>query len=104
MAARALYQLDFYLRQVNAPFTVKDIYRGAYQRKQGAAYCDGWLDRLEEDPDVKASLQEPFTTHSIAKTLLRTGHEPLLRQLVARIRAERIGYMQAYIVGAEKER
>lgn len=102
--AKALYQLDFYLRQLGLEFTVKDIYREAYQKRRGSFYKDDWLDRLRDDPDMKEALAEPFTTHTIAETLLQTGHEPILRTLIGRIREAGIGYMQAYIIGAGRRR
>jgi len=97
--AQALYQLDFYLQQLDLPFCVKDLYREAYATRRGDAYKDDWLDVLVEDPAVAGCLHSPFTTHSIAETVLRTGHEQLVRVLIRKIQQEEIGFTQAYIVG-----
>lgn len=102
--AQALYQLNFYLQCLGLSWTVKDIYKEAYQTRRGDAYKDAWLDVLAEDPAVCASLDEPFTTHSIMETLLRTGHEHLVRALIRRIRAEEIGFAHAYLAGSRRKR
>ncbi|MCY0876388.1 MAG: hypothetical protein OWT28_08980 [Firmicutes bacterium] len=101
--AQALYQLNFYLTCLGLTFTVKDIYREAYQSRRGEAYKDAWLDVLHEDPAVCASIDEPFTTHTIIETLLRTGHEHLVRVLIRRIRAEGIGFAHAYMAQSRRK-
>lgn len=100
--SQALYQLDFYLKTVELPFGVKDLYRAAYRDLRGQHYSDEWLDHLGSDPRVKESLDQPFTTHTIAETLLLTGHHPILREMMRRLREEGIGFMQAYIAGTER--
>lgn len=100
--ARALFQLQFYLDAVGVPITVKELYRRAYQEKRGAFYRDEWLDHLRDDPRVASCTEESFTTHTIAETLVRTGHEPILRQLIKVIREQNIGFLQAYIVGSKR--
>lgn len=102
--AQTFYQLDFYLEAVGLPFRVKDLYRQAYKEKRGEHYQEAWLDHLAEDARVRASLDEPFTTHTIVEGLLRTGHEPVLRRLVESIRENSVGFTQAYIVGARRRR
>lgn len=100
--AQALYQLEFYLQTLQLSFNVKDIYKEAYEQKRGAAYKDDWLDVLSDNPAVKTSIDEPFTTHTIAETLLRTGHDQLVRVLIKRIQEAQIGFTHAYIVGMER--
>ncbi len=100
--AQALYQLDFYLKTVGFSFRVKDLYRAAYRELRGQHYSDEWLDHLESDPRVAESIQKPFTTHTIAETLLLTGHHPILREMMRRLREEGIGFTQAYIAGSER--
>lgn len=100
--AQAFYQLNFYLQTIGVSFTIKDLYRAAYFETRKDRYQDEWLNHLEEDPHVLESMKEPFTTYSIAETLIRTGHEPILRALMNRARDENIGFTQAYIVGARK--
>ncbi|KYP82091.1 hypothetical protein [Ferroacidibacillus organovorans] len=100
--AQAFYQLNFYLQAIGVSFTIKDLYRAAYLESRKDRYQDEWLNHLEEDPHVLESMEEPFTTHSIAETLIRTGHEPVLRVLMKRVHEENIGFTQAYIVGARK--
>lgn len=102
--AQALYQLDFYLHTIQAPFSIKDLYRGAYEERRGERYDDAWLDHLEDDPHIPDCLEQPFTAHTIVETLLQTGHEAILRQLIKRIRKEGIGFTQAYISGAGRRR
>jgi hypothetical protein len=101
---QALYQLDFYLKTLNLPFTVKDLYRKAYQGRLGPHYSDEWLDDLEHDPDVQEGMQEAFTTQSIIETLMRNGHEPIVRVLLRETRKLGIGFSQAYIVSIKKRK
>ncbi|MCL6597308.1 MAG: hypothetical protein K6T81_01055 [Alicyclobacillus macrosporangiidus] len=102
--AKALYQLDFYLQTLELPFTVRDLYRSAYERRRGDRYDDRWLDHLAENPDVAQSLDEPFTTSTIVETLMRTGHEPIVRALVREVRRADIRYVQAYLMGTPRTR
>lgn len=102
--AQALYQLKFYLECLGLTFTVKDIYKEAYEARRGDAYKDAWLDVLQEDPAVCASIQEPFTTQSIIETLLKTGHDHLVRALARRIREEGIGFAHVYLAGSRRKR
>lgn len=94
---QALHQLDFYLKTLEVPFTVKDLYRKAYHERLGPHYSDDWLDDLEQDPDVLEGMSEPFTTQSIIETLMRGGHEPVVRALLRETREYGIGYYQAMI-------
>ena len=100
--AHALYQLEFYFASLNLSFRAKDLYRKAYQELRGARYQDAWLDHLAEDPNVRAALEEPFTTHTIVETLMRTGHEPLIRVLIEWMQESQIGFSLAYILKARK--
>lgn len=102
--AKALYQLSFYLQTIGAPFTIKDLYRSAYAERRGERFQDHWIDVLADDPNVRASLEEPFTAHTIIETLFKTGHEAIFRQLIKHIRKEKIGFTQLYIVGTENHR
>jgi hypothetical protein len=101
---QALYQLDFYLRALNLPFTVKDLYRKAYQERLGPHYSDDWLDDLEHDPDVQESMNEPFTAQTIIETLMQNGHESIVRALLRETRNLGIGFTQAYIIHTNKWR
>lgn len=101
---QALYQLDFYLKALDLPFTVKDLYRKAYQERLGPHYSDEWLDDLEQDPDVLDSMSDPFTTQTIIETLLKNGHESIIRVLLRETRNMGIGFTQAYIEGTNKWR
>ena len=102
--AQAFYQLNFYLETIGAPFSVKDLYHSAYAERRGERYQDEWIAHLEDDPNVRASLDEPFTAHTIIETLFKTGHEAIFRQLIKHIRKSQIGFTQLYIVGAENHR
>jgi hypothetical protein len=99
---QALYQLDFYLKALNLPFSVKDLYRKAYAERLGPHYSDDWLDDLEHDPDVQEGMNEPFTTKTIIETLMKNGHESIIRALLRETRNLGIGFTQAYIIGIEK--
>lgn len=98
--AKALYQLEFYLRQLNLSVSVKDLYRTAYQERRGEQYDDRWLDVLEENPEVCGAVDEPFTTQNIVETLMRTGHEPIVRALMKEIRKQNIGFSQLYMIAS----
>jgi hypothetical protein len=102
--ARALYQLDFYLDALNLPFTVVDLYERAYKDVRGDHYDDRWVRCLHENPEVVKAADEPFTTHSIIDTLLRTGHEPMVRALMKEVRKRNIGFTQAYMIGMPRRR
>lgn len=101
---QALFQLDFYLKALELPFTVKDLYRKAYQERLGPHYSDDWLDDLEQDPDVQESMRDAFTTQTIIETLMKTGHEPIVRALLRETRQHGIGFTQAYIVSINKRK
>ncbi|MBX6352354.1 MAG: hypothetical protein IRZ10_03380 [Thermoflavifilum sp.] len=102
--AKTLYQLDFYLRILDLPFTVRDLYEAAYKRRRGARYDDRWLDTLEDNPEVAESIHEPFTAQTIIDTLMRTGHTPIVMALMREIRRRRIGFSQAYLREAPRRR
>lgn len=97
--AKALYQLEFYLQQLHMPISMKDLYAKAYREQRGELYDDRWLNCLEENPDVKTVLNESFTTQNIIETLMRTGHEPIVRALMREIRKQNIGFSQLYMIG-----
>jgi hypothetical protein len=97
--AKAFYQLAFYLKTLDLPFTVQDLYREAYQ---GQNRSEHWLDDLDEDPRLKQTLSEPFTTHTIMETLLRNGHDAVIRQLMRRVRDHGIGFAHAYVMGISR--
>ncbi|WP_026974144.1 hypothetical protein [Alicyclobacillus contaminans] len=101
--AKALYQLDFYLRTLNMPLTVVDLYERAYKTRRGDHYDDRWVVCLHENPDVAASIEEPFTTQTIIETLMRTGHEPIVRALMKEVRKRKIVFTQAYMIGLPKK-
>ncbi|PWI58236.1 hypothetical protein [Sulfoacidibacillus thermotolerans] len=102
--ARAFYQLDFYLEAINAPFSIKDLYRRAYAEKRKDHFDDQWLDHLADDEHIRESLEDSFTAHTIVETLLKTGHEAVLRQLIKHLRKERIHFAEVYISGAGKKK
>lgn len=102
--AKTFYQLNFYLRAVGLPFTVSDLYAAAYRERRGANYDDRWIQCLGDNPDVTESLSEPFTTHTIVETLMRTGHEPVVRALMREVRRHGIGFTQAYMAGSPRSR
>ncbi|MCF8564820.1 hypothetical protein LLE49_08765 [Alicyclobacillus tolerans] len=102
--AKALYQLNFYLGVLNIPLTVKDIYETAYRNRRGDFYDDRWLSTLDQNPDVADCIQEPFTTQTIIETLMRTGHEPIVRVLMREVRKRNIGFTQAYMIGMPRRR
>jgi hypothetical protein len=97
--AKALYQLNFYLKTLDLPLTVTDLYERAYRNRRGDHYDDRWLSVLHENPDVVDSIEDPFTTHTIVETLMRTGHEPIVRALMKEVRKNKIGFTQAYMIG-----
>ena len=100
--AKALYQLEFYLEQPNLPTTVRDLYAIAYKERRGEQYDDRWLSCLDENPDVANSIDESFTTQNIVETLMRTGHEPIVRALMKEIRKQKIGFSQLYMIGSSR--
>jgi hypothetical protein len=100
--AKTLYQLDFYLRILELPFTVRDLYEAAYKHRRGDRYDDRWLEQLEDNPDVVQSIDEPFTTQTIIENLMRTGHEPIVRALMREVRRRNIGFTQAYMMGSPR--
>ncbi|MCY0889140.1 MAG: hypothetical protein OWQ59_11885 [Alicyclobacillaceae bacterium] len=97
--AKALYQLEFYLQQLNLGVTIRDLYERAYRTKRGDRYDDRWLTVLDENLEVRESLSEPFTTQSVLEVLMRTGHEPLVRTLMREIRNQKIGFTHMYLIG-----
>jgi hypothetical protein len=101
--AKALYQLNFYLKTVGLPFTVQDLYERAYKSRRGDRYDDRWLTCLHENPDVLDSIEEPFTAHSIIETLMRTGHEPIVRALMKEVRTRKIEFTQAYMIAMPRQ-
>ncbi|MFX4302157.1 hypothetical protein ACOJUR_07815 [Alicyclobacillus tolerans] len=102
--AKALYQLDFYLQQLNMDIRVRDLYERAYREKRGDRYDDRWLQVLDEHLEVRDSLSEPFTTQTILEVLMRTGHEPLVRSLMREIRRRKIGFTHIYLIGRSSRR
>lgn len=100
--AKALYQLDFYLKTLHLPITVQDLYERAYRNRRGLLYDDRWLSALPESPEVAGTLDEPFTTHTIVETLMRTGHEPIVRALMREVRTRDIGFTHAYMIGMHR--
>ncbi|MDQ0189288.1 hypothetical protein JI721_00115 [Alicyclobacillus cycloheptanicus] len=102
--AKTFYQLNFYLRTLGLPFTVTDLYAMAYKERRGTHYDDRWLDCLGDNPEVNEALSEPFTTHTIVETLMRTGHEPVVRALMRTVRRHGIGFTQAYMVASPRGR
>ncbi|HEU4963188.1 MAG TPA: hypothetical protein VFV52_04915 [Bacilli bacterium] len=101
-ADQALYQLDFYLKALELPFSVKDLYRKAYQQRLGPHYSDDWLDDLEHDPDVQEGMSLPFTTQSIISTLMRNGYDAIVRHLLRETRNRGIGYVETTMTGIRK--
>ncbi|AEJ43341.1 hypothetical protein [Alicyclobacillus acidocaldarius] len=102
--AKALYQLDFYLEQIDAPFDIYDLYEEAYRELRGKYYDETWLDHLEDHPHVRESLDENFTLQTIVDALLRTGHEPVVRALMRSFRREQISVTQRFIDGASRQK
>ncbi len=100
--AKALYQLDFYLQQLNLETTVRDLYGMAYKERRGEKFNDGWITVLDQNPDVVHSIEQPFTTQNVIETLMRTGHEPLVRALMKEIRRQKIGFSQLYMIGSSR--
>ncbi len=100
--AKALYQLDFYLKTLALPITVQDLYERAYRDRRGSQYDDRWLQTLPDSPEVAGALEEPFTTHTIVETLMRTGHEPIVRALMREVRRQHIGFTHAYMIGSHR--
>lgn len=97
--ATALYQLDFYLKTLKLPFSSLDLYEMAYRDRRGEQYDDRWVRNIYDNPDVTVTVDQPFTTHTIVETLMRTGHEPIIRALMKEIRRRHIGFTSAYMVG-----
>jgi hypothetical protein len=102
--AKALYQLDFYLKTLELPVTIHDLYARAYQGRRGESYDDRWLNHLADNPEVAESLDEPFTSHTIVEVLMKTGHEPIIRALMREIRRNQIGFTHAYMIGSHRRR
>lgn len=97
--AKAFVQLDCYLDMIGLPMTVRHLYEKAYRDRRGERYDDRWLNHLQENPDISEALSEPFTASSIVETLMRTGHEPIVRALMKEIRRRNIQFTQAYMIG-----
>ncbi|WP_245629997.1 hypothetical protein [Alicyclobacillus acidiphilus] len=102
--AKALYQLEFYLDQLDAPFDIYYLYAAAYKEQRGSQYDERWLYYLDDNPDVEHCLDESFTLQTIVDTLLRTGHEPVVRALMRSFRREQIGITQRFMYGATPRR
>lgn len=100
--AKALFQLQFYLNVLRLGVTVQDLYASAYKRRRGNHYDDSWLTVLEENPEVQDSLDEPFTTQTIIETLMRTGHEPIVRALMKEVRNRHIEFTHTYLIGPSR--
>jgi hypothetical protein len=101
--AKALLQLDFYLKALQLPFTVKDIYRRAYQKRLGEYYNEHWLDLLMEDPEFQDCINEPFTAVTIFETLKENGHRPIIYALFRLTRRLDIGYSHAFVIGIAQD-
>lgn len=97
--AKALVQLNCYLVTLGLSLTVRDLYERAYRTRRGEHYDDRWLNHLQENPEVKDALNEPFTAATIVETLMRTGHEPIVRALMKEVRKRDIQFTQAYMIG-----
>jgi hypothetical protein len=102
--AKALYQLEFYLDQLDAPFDIYHLYAAAYQEQRGSQYDERWLYCLDDNPEVENCLDESFTLQTIVDTLLRTGHEPIVRALMRSFRKEHIAISQMFLIGATPRR
>lgn len=102
--AKALYQLDFYLKTLNLPLTVQDLYARAYKGRRGEAYDDRWLEHLDENPEVVESLDEPFTSQTALDVLVKTGHAPIVRVLMREMRRHDIGYTHAYMMASHRRK
>lgn len=79
--------------------TVRDLYEKAYRERRGERYDDRWLNHLQENPEVSEALSDSFTASTIVETLMRTGHEPMVRALMKEIRRRNIRFTQAYMMG-----
>lgn len=102
--AKALYQLESYLDELDAPFDIYALYSAAYKEQRGSQYDERWLYCLNDNPDVEGCLDEPFTLQSIVDVLIRTGHEPIVRALMRSFRREGIAISQLYLIGAIPKR
>ncbi|TDY50541.1 hypothetical protein C7445_10293 [Alicyclobacillus sacchari] len=102
--AKVLYQLEFYLDQLNTTFDIYHLYSEAYREQRGSLYDERWLYYLDDNPQVQNCLDESFTLQTIVETLLRTGHEPLVRALMRAFRRERISITQRFMYGATPRR
>ncbi|MFC4768854.1 hypothetical protein ACFO8Q_16020 [Effusibacillus consociatus] len=101
--AKAFLQLDFYLKALRLPITVKDVYRRAYKKRLGDYYHEHWIDLVLEDPDFQDCIQEPFTAVTIFETLRENGHTPIIYALFRMTRRMNIGYSHAYVIGITQE-
>lgn len=101
--AKALAQLECYLSALDLRITVRDLYERAYKNRRGDYYDDRWLHHLDDNPDVQDALDESFTASSIIETLMRTGHEPMIRALMKEVRKRNIQFTQAYIIGTPRK-
>lgn len=97
--AKAFIQLDFYMKVLSVPLTVKSIYETAYKKRLGSYYSDTWLLKLENHPGKESFLNERFTVQSIIETLMKSGYEPFIRVLLREVKRRDIEYTQAYIMG-----
>ncbi|MCL6453425.1 MAG: hypothetical protein K6T78_07310 [Alicyclobacillus sp.] len=100
--AKALVQLECYLNMLDIPVTVRELYERAYRHRRGEHYDDRWLNHLRENPEVAGALDEPFTSDSIVETLMRTGHEPIVRAVMKEVRHRDIQFHQVYMIGTPR--
>lgn len=102
--AKALYQLESYLNQLDASFDIYYLYAAAYKERRGSQYDERWLYYLDDNPEVENCLDEPFTLQTVVDTLLRTGHEPIVRALMRSFRKEQVGITHRFLFGATPRR
>lgn len=99
---KVLVQLNFYLTTIQLPFNAYELYCHTLTEIPQENLSEERFAQLSVDPDILAALDEPFTTHTIAETLLEMGNESLLRELITRVRDADIEFTQAYIMGAHR--
>lgn len=100
---KAFLQLDLYLKALQLPVTVKDLYQRAYKNRLGEYYDDQWLDLLEYDSEIQACLDEPFTVQSIIETLVEYDHKPVLFALVRFAHQLNIGFSHRFVIGIAQD-
>ncbi|UOF89413.1 hypothetical protein LSG31_16120 [Fodinisporobacter ferrooxydans] len=99
---KAFFQLNFYIQALELPFTVEELYREAYQTEHGANYNEDWLEIIHHDKYFADVLDEPFTTHTFIETLLRAGHDRIVKLLMKRVRDYGVGFAHAYVMGISR--